>query len=48
MEEARAAIRRLLELRPMSSATWQRQRVFTPRDDHEYTLEGARLAGLPE
>jgi TolB-like protein/class 3 adenylate cyclase len=48
LEEARAAIQRLLELRPMSSVTWQRQHRVFPVDDHEYMLEGARLAGLPE
>jgi TolB-like protein/class 3 adenylate cyclase/tetratricopeptide (TPR) repeat protein len=48
MEDARAAIRRLLELRPMSSINWQRQRRLFPESDFEYLLEGARLAGLPE
>jgi adenylate cyclase len=48
LEEARAAIQRLLELRPMSSVTWQRQHRVFPVEDHEYMLEGARLAGLPE
>jgi adenylate cyclase len=48
MEEARAAIRRLLEMRPMSSVTWQRRYRPFPEDDYEYVLEGARLAGLPE
>ena len=48
MEEARAAIRRLLELHPMSSVTWQRQHCLHPEGDYEYLLEGARLAGLPE
>ena len=48
LEEARAAIQRLLELRPMSSSTWQRQHRVFPENDHEYMLEGARLAGLPE
>jgi adenylate cyclase len=47
MEEATAAIRRLLELRPMSSVAWQRARRLFVRD-FEYVLEGARLAGLPE
>jgi adenylate cyclase len=48
LEEARTAIRRLLELRPMSSVQWQRERRIFPADDYEYVLEGARLAGLPE
>jgi TolB-like protein/class 3 adenylate cyclase len=48
MEEARTAIRRLLELRPMSSVTWHRQHCLHPEGDYEYLLEGARLAGLPE
>ena len=48
LEEARMAIRRLLELRPISSARWQRERRLLPRADFDYVLEGARLAGLPE
>jgi TolB-like protein/class 3 adenylate cyclase len=48
MEEARAAIRRLLELHSMSSARWWRQHRRHPEEDTEYLLEGARLAGLPE
>jgi TolB-like protein len=48
MEEARAAIRRLLELHPTSTVSWQRQRRPVPEDDIEYLLKGARLAGLPE
>jgi Flp pilus assembly protein TadD len=48
MEDARAAIHRLLELRPMSSVAWQRQRRHFRQDDFEYLLEGARLAGLPD
>ena len=48
MEEARAAIRRLLELHPTSTVNWQRQRRRLREDDQEYLLEGARLAGLPE
>ena len=48
MEEARVAIRRLLELHPMSTVSWQRQRRPVHEDDIEYLLEGARLAGLPE
>jgi adenylate cyclase len=48
MEEARAAISRLLELRPMSSMAWQRARRLFLENDYEYMLEGARLAGLPE
>jgi hypothetical protein len=49
MEEARAAIRRLLELHPMSSVRWWRQhRRLHEDDDHEYLLEGARLGGLPD
>jgi adenylate cyclase len=47
-EEARVAIRRLLELRPMSSMAWQRARRLFLEHDSEYVLEGARLAGLPE
>lgn len=48
LEEARAAVRRLLELRPMSSMAWQRaSRLFLERD-YEYVLEGAHMAGLPE
>jgi adenylate cyclase len=48
MEEARAAIRHLLKLNPASSVRWRRQHRFTPEDDDEYMLEGARSAGLPE
>jgi hypothetical protein len=48
MEEARAAIQRLLELRPVSSVAWQRARRMFLEHDCEYVLEGARLAGLPE
>ena len=48
MEDARAAIRRLLELRPMSSVAWQRARRMFLERDYEYVLEGAKRAGLPE
>jgi tetratricopeptide (TPR) repeat protein len=48
MEEARAAIRHLLELYPKASVRWRRQRRYYPEADDEYLLEGARLAGLPE
>jgi TolB-like protein/tetratricopeptide (TPR) repeat protein len=48
IEEARAAIRRLLELHPMSSVRWRRQHRLLPEDDYEYVLDGARGVGLPE
>jgi adenylate cyclase len=48
MEEARAAIQRLLELHPMSTVSWHRQRRPLREDDIEYLMKGARLAGLPE
>jgi TolB-like protein len=48
IDEARAAIGRLLELNPMSSMRWRRRHRFFPEDDNEYMLDGARLAGLPE
>jgi len=49
MEEARVAIRRLLELHPADSMTWRRQRRLLSREeDFERIMEGARLAGLPE
>jgi adenylate cyclase len=48
MEEARVAIRRLLELHPTSTVSWMRQRRRLREGDFEYLLEGARLAGLPE
>lgn len=48
MTESREAMARLLELRPMSSMRWQRQRRLNREDDFEYMLQGARLAGLPE
>ena len=47
-EEARAAMRRLLELHPISTVCWQRQRRRLREEDVEYLMEGARLAGLPE
>jgi len=48
MEEARAAVRRLLELQPNGSVRWERKRRLALEDDFEYAIEGARLAGLPE
>ncbi|MBR1300622.1 adenylate/guanylate cyclase domain-containing protein [Bradyrhizobium sp. AUGA SZCCT0042] len=48
MDQARAAMERLLELNPMSSMRWRRQHRFFPETDNEYMLDGARLAGLPE
>jgi adenylate cyclase len=48
MEEARAAIRRLLELHPAHSVTWLRQHLLQSGADFEYVVEGARLVGLPE
>src|SRR5215467_7540620 len=48
IEEGRAAIRRLLDLHPMSSARWWREHRRHREEDTEYLLEGARLVGLPE
>ncbi len=48
MKEAQAAIRRLLDLNPTSTVSWQRQRLRFREDAIEYLMEGARLAGLPE
>jgi adenylate cyclase len=48
IEEARAAIRRLLELNPMSTRSWFWQRRRFLEEDFEYLMAGARLAGLPE
>ena len=48
LDEARASMKRLLELRPMSSVAWQRSHRLFPRDDYEHLLDGARLAGLPD
>jgi TolB-like protein len=48
MDEARAAIRRLLELHPADSVTWRRQHGLRPGPDFDYVVEGARLAGFPE
>ncbi|HEX2887998.1 MAG TPA: transcriptional regulator, partial [Vineibacter terrae] len=49
IEEARAAIRRLMELDAMAIARWRRDpRRLYPEADHAYLMEGARLAGLPE
>ena len=47
-DDARATMRRFLQMRPMSSAAWQRQRRLYPEDDYEFLLEGACKAGLPE
>jgi tetratricopeptide (TPR) repeat protein len=41
MEEARAAIRRLLDLHPMSGARWWREHRRHREEDTEYLLEGA-------
>ena len=49
MDEARAAIRRLLELHPADSVTWRRQQRWLGSGlDFDYVVEGARLAGFPE
>ena len=48
LDEARETMRRLLELRPMSSVAWQRDHRLFPKDDYEHLLDGARLAGLPD
>ncbi len=49
IEEARAAIGRLLELDAMAIARWRRDpRRLYPEADHAYLVEGARLAGLPD
>jgi adenylate cyclase len=48
IEEARAAIRRLLELNPIRTVSWFRQHRRIREDDLKYVLEGAQLAGLPE
>jgi tetratricopeptide (TPR) repeat protein len=49
IDEARAAMARMLELRPVTTVAWQRRRgTHFPVEDFEYALEGARLAGLPE
>ena len=42
MEEARMAIRRLLELHPTSTVRWEQQRRRFREDDIEYLMEGAR------
>ncbi len=48
IEEAHAAMQRLLELRPKSSVKWQREHRLYHEVDYEFMLDGARLAGLPE
>jgi len=48
MDEARAALARLLEMRPASSLRWLRDNRRYPLEDFEFMLEGARLAGLPD
>ncbi len=48
LDDARAAMSRVMDMRPMSSVTWHRQRRPYPDDDYEYLLDGARRAGLPE
>jgi len=49
MEDARAVIRRLLELHPADSLAWRRhRRLLSREDDFERLMDGARLAGLPE
>ncbi len=48
LDDARAAMSRVMDMRPMSSVTWHRQRRPYPVDDYEYLLDGARRAGLPE
>jgi Flp pilus assembly protein TadD len=48
IEEARAAIRRLLELHQKAGGRRQQQRRFFLEADSEYLLQGARLAGLPK
>jgi tetratricopeptide (TPR) repeat protein len=48
IKEARAAIQRLLEMQPMSTVSWHRQRRPVREHELNYVLEGARRAGLPE
>ena len=48
IEEARGSMKQLLQLRPMSSMSWQRSHRLFPQADYEQMLEGARLAGLPD
>ena len=48
LDEARAAMREFLVLRPVSSATWERRRRRFLEEDLEYLLSGALRAGLPE
>ncbi len=48
LDEARAVIKRLLELQPAMSAAWLRQHRLLLADAAEYLIEGARKAGLPE
>ncbi len=49
LDEARAVMRRVLEIRPATSVTRQRRRgLYKITSDLEYFLEGARMAGLPD
>ncbi len=48
LDEARAAMSRLLELRPGDSLTRHRRRPFYTAEAEAYLNQGAVLAGLPE
>jgi adenylate cyclase len=49
LDEARATVRRLLELQPQTTITRLKRRpVFNKHPDAEFSYEGLRKAGLPE
>jgi adenylate cyclase len=49
LDEARVALRQARELRPMIGLKWLREHTtYQQKNDYEYLLDGARLAGLPE
>ncbi len=49
LDEARATVRRLLELQPQTTITRLKRRpVFNNHPDAEFSYEGLRKAGLPE
>jgi TolB-like protein/Flp pilus assembly protein TadD len=50
LDEARSALRHLLEESPQYTIAWNKQRLvnFKKRADAEFLLDGLRMAGLPE
>ena len=48
LDDARTVMSRFMDMRPVSSVSWERQRRRYPEDDFEYLLDGASKAGLPD